>query len=224
MGKGKRLLSEYRRADASGRSRMTARVSMLAHFSAAACKMAAGVFALSGFLVISGLYSAGIGTAKGIYDRGAALSRGNRTQELRYYRNIAMILLISALAYMTWMARLFFSPPAFRYGRILGIGIAALSFWDLGAAIWGLVDSGKRKDILLSGLRTVNLSSAMTALVLTQTAILSFTHEPTVQAMAADARSNAVLGLLVGCVSCILSVWMLFRYRREARQMEKGSA
>ncbi len=113
------------------------------------------------------------------------------------------------------MVRYFFSPDVVRYDTIVGISIAAFAFLDLGLAIAGLVRSGRRKDLLLSGLKTVNFSGALAAIALTQAALLSFSGEEVVSP--AVLQGNAAMGILVGAVSCLLALRMLVRFGKRDR-------
>ena len=140
---------------------------MIANFVTAAGKVAIGIVSSSFFVLISGAYSAGVGACKQIFYRGAARA-ADREEEWKYYRNIAVGLLLSGFFYGVSMVRYFFSPDVVRYDTIVGISIAAFAFLDLGLAIAGLVRSGRRKDLLLSGLKTVNFSGALAAIALTQ--------------------------------------------------------
>ncbi len=187
---------------------------MIANFVTAAGKVAIGIVSSSFFVLISGAYSAGVGACKQIFYRGAARA-ADREEEWKYYRNIAVGLLLSGLFYGVSMVRYFFSPDVVRYDTIVGISIAAFAFLDLGLAIAGLVRSGRRKDLLLSGLKTVNFSGALAAIALTQAALLSFSGEEGVSP--AVLQGNAAMGVLVGAVSCLLALRMLVRFGKRDR-------
>ena len=182
---------------------------MIANFVTAAGKVAIGIVSSSFFVLISGAYSAGVGACKQIFYRGAARA-ADREEEWKYYRNIAVGLLLSGFFYGVSMVRYFFSPDVVRYDTIVGISIAAFAFLDLGLAIAGLVRSGRRKDLLLSGLKTVNFSGALAAI-----ALLSFSGEEGVSP--AVLQGNAAMGILVGAVSCLLALRMLVRFGKRDR-------
>lgn len=191
---------------------MTAIISMVFNFAIAAGKLVIGLATLSVYIIISAFYSLGVGLAKQIYYRGYLKALDDPSCEPKYYLRISLVLMASSLVYIGYMIRLFFIKNSFHYSMFLGIAIATVSFFELIVAIVGLVKSNRRKDLLLSGLKTVNLSSALVALVLTQIAILSFTSSG---AQAVDhSFNNALFGIGMGSVSLIFSLLMALKYRR----------
>lgn len=209
-----KLWREYRSGDFRTRTRITALFSMLGNFALAAGKAVIGIFTLSVFMLVSAFYSVFSGLAKQFYYRGAAAGREDAKKEVGYYFCMAVFLLVASLVYSLYMVRLFFLSEGLVYGTIAGITVAAVSFTELFMAVKGLVKSNRLKDMLVSGLKTVNLSGALTAIVLTQTALLSFTSG----AEAAYSGATAVFGLCVGLVSSGLAVSMLFKARRVRRE------
>ncbi len=215
MGRIKSHIRAYRNGDTALRNRYHSAWSMLLNFSVAAGKTVIGIVTFSLFIVISGIYSLGIGLAKKMYYTGCGKGREN---EKKYFLLMALLLLASSVMYIIYMICLLFSHSQTVYGEITAISIAAISFFELGIAVRGLVKCRKKGNLLLSGLKIVNLSGAFISLVLTQTALLSFTMGSTSADMETAARSNAAIGILMGCVSLALAVYMLTVYNGKKKQ------
>lgn len=208
-----KLWREYRLGDFRTRTRITTLFSMLGNFALAAGKAVIGIFTVSLFMLVSAFYSALTGLAKQFYYRGALICKEDIKKETVYYCFMAIFLLAASLVYSLYMVRLFFLSSGLVYGKIAGITVAAVSFTELFMAVRGLVKSNKLNDMLVSGLKIVNLSVALTALVLTQSALLSFTSGVEI----AYSYVTAAFGLCVGLVSSLLSVLMLLKARRIGR-------
>ena len=105
-------------------------------------------------------------------------------------------------------------------GMIAAITIAAVSFYDLGAAIAGLIGAAKAKDGFGVELKRINLSGALAALALTQTALLSVSGG---QALS----SSGIMGVVAGAVTAIgalLSALKGCRLRTAVKKAEETNA
>lgn len=188
-----------------GRINFNGRLSMTVNFIWAGMKFIFGLVTVSYFFWISALYSLCVGFAKYTYFKGRANSNDDLNKENEYYARMAIILFIASIIYVIYMIRLFFYSYNFKYEMIPSIGIAAVSFAELGVAIFGLVKSNKKKDLLLSGFKSISLASALISIVLTQVAILSF-------ADAADnSKYNAISGCIFGGLCILITLFMLHK-------------
>lgn len=117
---------------------------------------------------------------------------------------IGLFLLLAGLQYAIYMGRLLYSDiDVMQYDMFLGIGIATISFIELGFAIKGLFDVYE-KGHYYRNIKIINFSSAMTALVTTEIALMSF---------AADYDSREIdgwFGLAVGGLIVILGIFTFF--------------
>ncbi len=170
-------------------------------------KVLVSLITFSFFFIISALYSVGVGVAKIIYFKGLKKTNNNITIERQYYLRMGFVLMITSIIYITYMIRLYFYPSNFNYGEILAIAIAFISFLELGFSIRGLLKSNRNNDLLLSGLKSVNLASSLTSIVLTQVALLSFTMTNT-----NPSNYNALAGIVFGSVCILISIVMFFNY------------
>lgn len=192
------------------------RSSVLASAGFALMKFVLAILEHSYFIAVHGLYAAAVAAAKWFSLRGTRVSEGNREKKLKYYFGIALVLTAATVFYLVYSVRHFFIVETFDYGRIVGIGVAAVSFAELFVAAVGLRRSKKKDDLLRSGLKCVNLSSAFTAIAFTQTAILSFTS-PEQNYSAA----NALGGIMFGSLSLILCFLMLIQCLRKKKILIK---
>lgn len=131
------------------------------------------------------------------------IKKNNRSFKFRN-RMVALFLLCASLVYIIYMARLVcFSVPVRKYSPFLAINIAFISFVELGIAIRGLFIISK-KGHYYRNIKIINFCSALTAIVLTQVAILSFSSE------ANHNFVNGMVGIGVGIVILILAVYIYF--------------
>lgn len=120
-------------------------------------------------------------------------------KSFRYRNNmIGLFLVLAGLQYAIYMGRLLYSNvDVMNYDMILGIGIACVSFLELGFAIKGwFVSFGKGH--YLRNIKLINLCSAMTAIVLTEIALMSFASETDSRMM------DGIFGLVVGIVISLI--------------------
>ena len=109
---------------------------------------------------------------------------------------------------------MYFHPACTAYHPYLAIGIAAVTFAEIGLNLRGVLVFRKNRSPLLHALKTINLAASLISLVLTQAAILSFADE--VQ----NPASNGILGALMGTCAVLLGVYMLLRMRRITKRTE----
>lgn len=222
MSKLVEFIKKYRHFSFKERTNFNSRISMIGNFFIACCKLILGIVTLSLFYCISAFYSVGVGLAKQVYFQGLNASNNelsgennnnfeNQKIENKYYKLMAFILLFTSIIYAIYMARLLFTSSDFEYGLIPAIGIAAISFTELGVAIKGLIKSNKRKDLLLSGLKSISLASACTAIVLTQVALLSTVEGD-------YSFYNALFGIGVGIFCILISIYMFIKLKIKAKK------
>lgn len=186
--------------------------SLIYNFVWAVCKIVFG--ALSGlyFFCVSGGSTILLGFTKKVY------LKNYKTDDLAKKRNksinIAILLLVSSILFVVYMARLFFVEDAKEYGLILSIAIAAFSFSEFGISIYHFFKAHKTDDILLQSFKGCSLASSCFAIVLTQVALLSATG--------ADGNLyNAVTGVIFGSFALIIGLYVLIKAIK-ASSLSKG--
>lgn len=193
-----------------------ARISQLGNFIWAAVKLFLGVYNFSFFLIIGGIYTLAVGISKLIYVKGRKESNDETAKEKGYYLQMCGVLGAASLFYVAYMIRYFIVPPTENYSDLFAISFAALAFTELTVAIVGLVKSNKQNDLLKSGLKSINLASALTALAFTQVAILSFAAE--------DINSsfyNGISGVIMGSGCLIICLFMLIKYLMISKKLKE---
>lgn len=181
-------------------------------------KILSGILSLSVFVCVNGGYTLGMVAARYCALAGVLRAKDMREQ-YRYYRRAGIILIIASLLYIIYSGWSYFHPKYTAYHMYVALAIATFTFVEIGWNIQGVVANRKNKTPLLHAIKTINLAASLISLVLTQSAILSFSqggyHDPSV---------NALLGGVMGTCAALLGVFMLWRIKRiEAKnQQEHG--
>lgn len=120
---------------------------------------------------------------------------------------ISIFLFIASVIYIFYMGRMIlFDVKTYNYTMLLGIMIALVAFIELGVAIYGLFRV-KKSGHYYRNIKIINFCSALTAIVLTQVAILSFTGTEGVNQL------NGLSGVIAGVCALLLSIYIYFAPR-----------
>lgn len=168
-------------------------------------KLLMGIFSGSFFTLVNALYTYGMVAAKFCALKGIAVPV---PRQYVYYRRAARILIAASLCYAVYAARLLWHPQSTRYHPYLAMGIAAVTFTEIGLNLWGVLAERKKRSLPFHALKTINLASSLIGLVLTQTALLSFTHSETGYS---SSRFDGMMGLCMGGCAAGLGCFMLWR-------------
>lgn len=116
---------------------------------------------------------------------------------------VSIMLILSGLCYILYMARLLiFDIQIKQYNMYIAITIAAVSFTQIGLAIYGLVKV-KGQGHLYKDIKVINLTSSLTGIVLTQTALLSMKNSEALN------TSVGYFGIGVGVFTILLGLFLL---------------
>lgn len=182
-----------------------------ANFLLGTGKMLMGWYSHSVFTCVNAGYTYAMVAAKQCALYGFAKEE---KRQPRHYRGCAAILILASLLYAVYSLRLLYQPEMPKYHPYVGIGIAAFTFTEIGLNLWGALRE-RNKNLLRYALKMVSLASSIIGLVLTQTALLSFTQE------GGDidfSRVNGMMGLLMGSTTAMMGIWMLRRASRKRKQ------
>jgi divalent metal cation (Fe/Co/Zn/Cd) transporter len=177
-----------------------ANTSFYGNLALAAGKLAIGIYTASLFLCISALYNVGIALCKLVAVRGYRAETG-----LKSYQKVGIILTVSGIVFIVYCLRLFFHGSNVIYPMEVALAIAAITFSEIGAAIYGIVIARHYKAHAISAMKLTSLSSALISMALTQTAILSFTEKIDVS------YYNGLSGVICGGVAALIGVYMIVR-------------
>ena len=171
-------------------------------------KLLMGIFSSSFFTIMNAFYTYGMVTAKLLALRGLMVSPQKQTS---YYKGAADILITASLCYAVYSTRLLWNPENTQYHPYLAMGIATVMFTEIGMNLWGVLAERKAKSPMFHAIKTINLASSLIGLVLTQAAILSFTHP---EEGYDPSLANSILGLCMGGCAAFLGCFMLWRTAR----------
>lgn len=197
------FIDKYRGLPYEEKMLYTTKLSMVLNFFLAIGKILFGLF--FGFVFcVAGTFNAFMFLAK--LECFLGIKTNKRTFENRN-KLISIFLFIASIVYIFYMARLvFFDVKVYDYTMFLGIGIAFISFIELGVAIYGLFKV-KKAGHYYRNIKIINFCSALTAIVLTQIAILTFTGIQNVNVL------NGLSGMGVGVITLLLSIFIYFAPR-----------
>lgn len=199
----KDLVKNFKNMPYKSKTSFTNKISMITNFIWAFIKLVLAGIVSSVFLSISGFYTMCTALAKTAYFDGRRLSK-NQIQETKYFKRIAWTIFGGGLLYLFYILELFVSPKTQNYNMIVSIAIAAIAFSEIFFSIRGLIKSKKSNDLLLIGLKCINISSALSSIVLTQVAILSFSI-PTGDAIV----YNILTGITAGFFIILIALYMI---------------
>lgn len=186
----------------------TSRLTMYKDFLFAIGKVLLGIVLQSGFFYITALYSVCVAFAKFFFFEGKA----EKGESENSFLKMSICVLLGSLSYCAYMLRLFFVQSNLNYGMIPSIAIATFAFTELVLTIVGI---RKARGLMELGLKMVNLTSALTAIVLTQVAILSFTN------IGDHSKYNAIAGLVFGLICVLIGIIMVCIYAKESGKDKK---
>ena len=172
--------------------------SYLSGYLIGAGKIVMAVFSHSWLIFIHAIYSIVKANAqhyarkKGVGDSTTMFSSG-------------LLVIVASAVYLGYSVYIFLFGSSASYHMYIGIGIAAVTTYEIVVAICGILKAKKRKDVYTEMLRYINLASALISVSLTQTAILSFTNEGDMS------RAYAIGDAIFGFLALLVGVGMLLR-------------
>lgn len=176
-------------------------------------KIGSGILAFSVFTCVNGFYTLGMVLARYCALIGVVRTK-DITAQYRYYRCSGIVLISASCLYIAYSIQAYFHPVYTSYHPYIAMGIATVTFVEIGLNLRGVLVFRKNHSPLLHALKTINLATSLISLVLTQAAILSFADE--VQ----NPASNGILGALMGACAVLLGIYMLLRMRRITDQSD----
>lgn len=209
-----------------------AKVSVYINSILALVKLLTGIYTLSVFMCVNAFYNVGMAIVKFIVVKGhneanrlsdGSNPNGYRRIEYYYYRLVGIILAITSSIYVIYCIRLFFYGNNTYYSMRVSIAIAAFTFTEIGTSIYGVAITKWEKEPVIKALKLSNLSSSMISVVLTQTAILSFTQKSDYS------FANGLAGLIFGGSAVCIGVYMIIHMscimkgKNERRVIKKDS-
>jgi hypothetical protein len=172
-------------------------------------KLVMGIASLSLFTCVSALYTFGMVIAKSFALAGI-LKAKNKQEQYHYYFMSGIILVLTSLLFIAYSVRLFLHPATNVYSVYAALTIATFTFAELGINIRGIIVERHNHMPLFHAIKMINLASSLICLVLTQTAILSFTDTQ----IDLHPTANGLIGIVMGAAATIIGIAMIVRIRR----------
>lgn len=180
-------------------------------------KIGMGIYSLSVFLCINGVYTIGIVLAKAVAIKGYHDSRkkpdkrhpgGYGKEESRCYSLVGYIIVFTSLIYVIYCTRMLFREQSTaRYTNLMVIAIGSITAAEFGMSIQGIISARRNSDPIMEAIRLTSFVSALISLELTQTAILSHSGSGT------NLYFN-LTGMFLGALSAATGIYMVIRIRR----------
>ncbi len=155
-------------------------------------KIAVGIVFKNPLLVAIAIYNLLIGLVKANCSRGLLKNKDNLKDCKTYIRG-GVVLFLSSIFYIVYTANQVGNPYNIQYTVLIAVAIAAFATYSITVSIMGLVRT-KGKTMLIKEYKFTNFATALTNLVLTQMAILSFMPIENMHFY------NSLLGVIVGTV------------------------
>lgn len=172
-------------------------------------KLSMGIVSMSFFICVNAFYTFGMVIAK--YFALAGILKAKDTKEqYRYYMLSGAILTVSSVLYIAYSIWLFFHPMVGTYHMYVALAIATFTFTELTINIRGVIIERHNHTPLVHAIKMINLASSLICLVLTQTAILSFSDTQ----IHLHPAANGFIGILMGSCAALLGVVMIVRIRK----------
>ncbi|HWQ74132.1 MAG TPA: hypothetical protein VN441_02340 [Syntrophomonas sp.] len=194
---------------AISRSLKMAGASGIANIMVGLGKLVMGILSLSFFTCVSAFYTFGMVVAK-YFALSGILKARNRGEQYRYYTLSGIILTVASLLYIAYSVRLFLHPTIAVYHMYVALAIASFTFAELAINLRGVIRERRNHTPLFHAIKMINLASSLICLVLTQTAILSFTNPQ----MEISASANGLIGIFMGACATMLGIVMIVHIRR----------
>lgn len=184
-------------------------------------KLVMGILSLSLFACVNAFYSFGMAGARGIALAGIKKA-GASKEQYHYYLWSGIVLIVSSLLYILYSIRLFSSPITNFYHMNAAIGIATVTFLEMGLNIRGVIITRQNHTLLVHAIKMINLSASLISMVLTQTALLSFTLQGT--DLQKISKANGTIGILMGLAATGIGLYMIFRVKKLKKQQRGKEA
>lgn len=202
------------------------KLSVIINVAIAFGKIGMGIYSLSLFLCINGLYNVGIASAKAVALKGYSNSIGypvwklqshsntpgkkkkNRKTEYKYCYLVGIIVFISSVIYTICATRVLLGKHSnAKYSNFMTFVIFTFTVVEITISLQGIYTARKNREPILEAIKLTCLVSSLIALVLSQTAILSYTgREPNIY--------FDIFGVVFGNVSSIIGLHMIFSMYR----------
>lgn len=182
-------------------------------------KLLMGIVSLSFFTCASAFYTFGMVIAKCCVLAGIVKEENTKAQ-YRYYKLSGLVLIASSILYIVYSIRLLSHPATSSYHMYVALAIATFTFTELTINIRGVIIYRHNHTPLVHAIKMINLAASLICLVLTQTAVLSFSTEE----VYVHPYVNGFMGILMGGAATLLGLNMIVRISKIQHGKNYGTA
>jgi hypothetical protein len=126
----------------------------------------------------------------------------------RRYRSIGVAIIIASALFTVYAIRLFTTSQQTVYNFYVALGIATITFTELGVAIYQSVTRRHDPSPLVHAAKMASLASALTAMTLVQIAVRQLGERDT-SGTTIDSAADGWGGLFFGCLAVLVGVGMI---------------
>ena len=197
----KDLIRAFRRIPERNRTIAYGLMSLLVNLCFFAFKIIVGVVYKMPFLIAVAIYNLLIGLVKANCSQGL-LKNKDEYKDCKTYVLGGAILVISSVFYILYTANQVDNPYNRHFNLAIAILIAVFAVYRVSMSIGGLVKI-KGKTMLIKEYKLTNFAIALTNVVLTQIAILSYLEVPNMH------YYNSIFGLVIGCIILAFGLYLI---------------
>ena len=196
--------------DKYNRSIRFAKLSVPLNIAMAVGKIFLGIFSFSFFLCINAFYNIGIASAKFYAVKSHEDTINTQSEDIQKkqqaaYHVIGSIVLVTSLVYIVYCIKMFSGGVSPKYHEYIAIAIAAVTFTEIAVSFQGVISARRSNEPVIEAIKLTNFVSSLISIVLTQTAIMSFTYD-------GDASfSNGLSGIVFGALAALIGLYMIVR-------------
>ena len=164
-------------------------------------KILVGIVFETPLLIAIAIYNFLIGYVKVNCSKGL-LKHKDTLEDFRAYLFGGSVLVVSSALYIVYTANLVGNPYGIKYTPSIAVVIAAFAAYRIIISLYGLCKT-KGRTMLIKEYKVANFASALTNIILTQMAILSFMPIPN------RYFYNSLVGVIVGCVILVFGLYLV---------------
>ena len=197
----KDLIRAFRRIPERNRTIAYGMMALLKNLCFFAFYFIVGIIYKTPLLIAVAIYNLLIGLVKANCSRGL-LKNKDEYKDCKSYILGGAILVVSSIFYIIYTANEVANPYNRHFNLVISILIAAFAVYRVSLSIGGLVKI-KGKTMLIKEYKLTNFAIALTNVVLTQIAILSFLEVENMH------YYNSMFGVIVGCIILAVGLYLV---------------
>ncbi len=160
------------------------------------------------FLIPSIIYSIFIILAKGIFFIGYKKNL-TEEEELKYFLFYGIFLFLGSFSYLIyWIIEYVINPLNIKLGLVKSIVYLIVYLLEMFSSIEGLFESNKKHDLLLKGLKFIDLSIALSALMMVLVILFGFFI----------GENNKYIINIFGIIISFIIFGLYFKYKRKSNK------